>query len=191
MLGGLTKYIRIGGVRQRGDEGEEERWRQAGGSPTLDALRHRSGRVAEGEKRRAHEWARRKCIELPTEEEEKTDEKEADKKWSMVWDALRQRGMEDERVRGRNRIYGLLRNAHASKRRGVTFCILAVAASIASCWWKGEGSCGEGTYVAVVVNITVLGIWILQVTRRRVEEAEAAYTESIFKMDLSGGPRKA
>ena len=184
-FGGIAKYMRMPGIRDRGKKAEEIRWREQGGCPTLRGLRHRNSEVPKRQQERAHKWGKEKGLDIPTVDEEAADPKNADEKWSLLWDALRDRGTQDARVRGKNRAYGRMRNAHASKSRGVASCVTAIAGTAIICYWKGTAECGIGTYGAIAAEIGMLGVWLGVITERNLGKADRAFTEAVFRMDLT------
>lgn len=178
-VAGAMAMLGIGwpGIRNRGKDQETKRWKEEGGNPTIRKLRHGNQAVGKARKGKIYELITHLEGQIPSEEEERWEPTKADDKWADAVSRLCKHGLADERLQNKNRVYGMMRNAHAVKGIGVTTAIGGMMALMYSHLTGTVGSLGW-----IAAESVMLVIWIFGITKEGVRRADEAYAEAIFDL---------
>lgn len=174
--------------RDRGYRKQPQLWRQWGGAPTTQLLRHRNTKTNPVLREKYHRKLRelQPDIEIPTQEEEERDPQRAD----HVYEACARHLI--TRTRDRNQFplifhenvnYGYRRNLWGMKLFGVLFTLVGLLACALHLWlnWKSTQRIAVEAVVSGTINLGLLLFWLFWVTSGWVRIPGDAYAARLFE----------
>jgi hypothetical protein len=163
-------------------------WREWGGAPTTQLLRHRNTECNPVLRDAYHRKLRELLpdITLPTREEEERDPEKAD----QVYEACAKSLIARTRARDQfplifheNVNYGFRRNLWALKRFGTVIAIVGVAACGLYLWhgWERSGQISAEAAITVALNLGLLLLWVFRITPCWVRIPAHAYAARLYE----------
>jgi hypothetical protein len=172
--------------RDQGKQFEPWLYKQWGGMPSAQLLRHRDSRLAPETKRRYHEVLTQLVPQLclPSAATEAADMYSADSSYESCSAFLRERTRDKKvfpLVFAENVNYGFRRNLWSMRRAGVTLCLLALVASAAAAIaLRKNGLPPVVPTVAMLLSASLLVWWLLRIKPTWVQVAAYAYAERLL-----------
>jgi hypothetical protein len=174
-------------VRQRGLDAQASLWRDWGGSPTVQSLRHES--TVATATQRAH-WRRaiERCtgVRMPTEAEEHDDRSGTDDTYALATSQLIEQTRDREAfplVAAEGKSYGFARNLYGMRTPAIAVSLIALAVLAGSIVLERSGDLDVrpvDLYVGAVVDVVLLLVWIVIVTGERVRIAGFRYADRLL-----------
>ncbi len=184
---GIVAYLGIAlmvtVVRDAGRKVELTLYKEWGGAPTTQLLRHSNKNLESQTKRRFHSFLQSKIpgLVLPNAEEEKRHPEKADEAYASAVTWLRENTRDTKKhslVFVENCGYGFRRNLFGIKRIGLGLSFLSLVVSVGA----GMNISGldisdfpTAVLISIIVSIILFGFWLLLARASWVREAAFAY----------------
>lgn len=174
-------------VRQRGLEAQASLWRDWGGSPTVQSLRHES--TIDTATQRAH-WRqaveRSTGVAMPTEAGERADPATADEIYALATNRLIELTRDRDAfplVFAENKNYGFARNLFGLRVPGIAVSLIGLGMLVASIVLEHTGTIDvrpADVYLGLVADGLLLLAWISVVDGERVRVAGYRYSTRLL-----------
>ncbi|KML07900.1 MULTISPECIES: hypothetical protein [Burkholderia] len=187
-LGGLWLLTDI--ARRMGKAKQERLFKEWGGSPTVQLLRHSDEQLDEDSKRRYHRVLGTKAdVRMPSTEDERSEPKSADAKYRSVQQWLLQNTRDKSKFQllfNENVTYGFRRNGYGLRRIGLAFCAISVVWAM---WpapfatWAALSQLISTPKVSIQLctsGVMTL-VWLLFFTKETVRVAAFSYAEELLR----------
>ncbi|WP_321912298.1 hypothetical protein [Burkholderia cepacia] len=187
-VGGLWLLTDI--ARRMGKAKQDRLFKEWGGSPTVQLLRHSDERLDEDSKRRYHRVLGGKAeVSMPNTEDERREPKSADAKYKSVQQWLLQNTRDKSKFQllfNENMTYGFRRNGHGLRYLGLAFCAISARWAL----WSAPFATWDALlqFIAtpkVAIQLCASGVmalvWILFFTKEAVREAAFSYAEELLR----------
>lgn len=187
-LGGLWLLSDI--ARRMGKATQERLFKEWGGSPSVQLLRHGNEQLDEESKRRYHRILGAKAdINMPTAEDERREPKGADAKYKSAQQWLIQNTRDKSKFQllfNENVTYGFRRNGYGLRRIGLALCVISAV------WAMGSAPLDSLSAILHFISIPKVSIqlyasgfmalvWLLFFTKQTVRAAAFAYAEELLR----------
>jgi hypothetical protein len=174
--------------RDRGYRKQPDLWRQWGGAPTTQLLRHRNPECNPVLRDAYHRKLRelRPDVVIPTPEEEERDPQKADYVYEACVKSLITFTRDRERfplIFHENVNYGFRRNLWGLKLFGILSAVAGAGACGFNLWrnWEITGRVSTEALITLTVNLGLLLFWLFWVTPGWVRITADAYTARLFE----------
>lgn len=184
MFCGLSFFLSSIG-RTRGKQIEGALYTEWGGKPSTQLLRHSNKDLSATTRKRYHGWLQSLVpgIQMPTEDEEKTDSEHADDVYTSCGDWLRERTRDREafpRVYRELVNYGFCRNLFGLKPFGLLLALAGVVLGMLRITAVLQiGSVAMAT-VSLALSAVMLLFWLFWVQRDWVRMTAFAYADALL-----------
>jgi len=194
IVGVALLYALTHWVRTLGRRAEKQLLAKWGGFPTTRWLLWHDRTLDFTTKRRYHDYLRANGLEMPSVEEERTDEAGAREKLAsaVTWLRINRRGESHKILHGENASYGFRRNLYGAKPVGIA---ISLAASGIGTWSamvtvmqiaaptiaQALDTIPLDVRVGLTVSFVSLLIWIFVVTQHWVLEAAELYAKALLE----------
>lgn len=172
--------------RDRGKKLEPQLFKEWGGKPSVQLLRHQSKHLLQATRDRYHNKLRllMSGTRIPSQLEEIGDPEGADAVYESCSDFLRGQTRDTEAFRllfEENINYGRRRNLWAMKPAGIFLCAIGfIAAGLATVVKSDANHVATFPAIATVINGLMLVFWALRFTRSWVRIPAFAYAEQLL-----------
>lgn len=181
---GLT-FLLANVVRNRGKQVEPVLWREWGGAPTTQLLRHRGPGNSVTRERWHRTIPKLTGYQLPTAEEEQADPHRADESYeAAVRNLIGQRRDPKKHplVYKENVLYGFTRNLYAMRGIGIGFSVVGLAVSVFAIYsFRAQGREEVIPWVSAVLCAVLLGAWIFRINSAAVRVPAFAYATRLLE----------
>lgn len=186
-------YLAASIVRELGKRIEESLFREWGGKPTTQLLRHRDNTIDPITKARYHLFlAKHMSIAFPTNAEEEADPTRVDDVYQSATKWLLDRTRDKktfELLFEENIAFGFRRNCLGIKPLAIVICVVTFVwpLFLTNIFSKGGlniekiSSLSNGAWVSLGVSLLMLLIWVFFFTKETVKTAAFGYADFLFR----------
>lgn len=171
--------------RTAGKQIEGDLYREWGGKPSTQLLRHSNKDLSSATRMRYHEWLQSLVpgIQMPTEDREKADSEHADDVYSSCGDWLRERTRNREafpRVYRELVNYGFCRNLFELKSLGLSLALAGLVLGVLRIAKVLQIGSDAMATVSLALSAVMLAFWLFWVRRALVRITAFAYADALL-----------
>lgn len=174
-------------ARDRGKKKEPELFEMWGGKPTTVMLRHKDSVLGRTTLERYHQKLTSLLdgTNLPSAEDEEKNPEHSDQIYDSCVTFLRTRTRDKKKfnmIFAENVNYGFRRNLWGMKPHALIFIILSIAVALTQVHpnWLNPGQVKPVVFVALILDISFLVVWIFQIKPDWVRTAADAYAMQLL-----------
>lgn len=174
--------------RDRGKIKEVELWRNWGGPPTTQFLRHSDTQFNPVRRSRIHKFLQTKLkdLQLPTPEKEQENPQYSDQVYEAYTRYLISKTRNSNQyplILKENINYGFLRNLWGLKPFGITISLIGFIISVlySRNEWLNSGRVSAESTVVVIFCLSFFATWLFWVSPKRIRVAAEAYAERLLE----------
>lgn len=186
-------YLAASIVREFGKRIEASLYKEWGGKPTTQLLRHRDNTIDPITKARYHLFlAKQMSIAFPTQEEEEANPARADDVYQSATKWLLDRTRDKKKfglLFEENIAFGFRRNCLGIKPLAIVICIITFVwplvlsniLAMGSLNIENIASLSSGTWISLAVSLLMLLIWVFYFTKKTAKTSAFGYADFLFR----------